>query len=382
MSGPIFVTNNQGKHREVEKLLAGLDVRFQRMDLAAQDGDDVETRAAARVREAYSRLNEPCFCESSGLFLFDHGGAPGVKFKRTLRDLREDGFAAQYGGSAGIARVAVAYASSSTDIVTFTGSIAGKLLKSPRGTEGYGWDRLWVPDGYDRTLSEMHSSTFIANMRAIPYLELADHLRGETSAGTFEAHVTVKPLEVARLEQFREACSALGVKCISIELPEGAEKDQPMTASFHRGELIDVEREVLEIARELARKGFDVTRSKIERHGTLERTTPETDEAARLAPSTNYFEYHVKLALAPDADIAMIASKLKAVGGHLSRNARNTTGERFVTLRAKGVGRITAEKQFATLLRTIEEMKLPIRSRIREYTVRDSNLDIDRGWIP
>jgi XTP/dITP diphosphohydrolase len=379
MPGPIFVTNNQGKHREVEKLLAGLDVRFQRLDLAAQDGDDVETRARARVLEAFSRLGEPCFCESTGLFLWEHQGAPGVKFKRMLRDLGEDEFAKTYGGSTGVAKVAVAYASSPTDVHVFSGSIAGKLLRSPRGTEGYGWDRLWVPDGYERTLSEMHGSTFIANMRAIPYLELGDHLRGDTSAGTFEAHITVA---VCDLETFRAACTELGVKCISIELPDGANKSQPMTASFHHGELIAVEREVLEIARALAKKGFDVTRSKIERHGRLEKTTPETDDEARAAPSTNYFEYHVKIAPAADADIAVLAAKLAAVGGHLSRNARNTTGERFVTLRAKGVGRVTAEARFAALLALIEELRVPIRSRIREYTVKDSNLDLDRGWGP
>jgi non-canonical purine NTP pyrophosphatase (RdgB/HAM1 family) len=374
----IFVTNNEGKHREVERLLAGLQVRFQRMDLAGHEGAlDVEELARLRVSEAYARLSQACFVERSGLFLYDHPGELGVKFKRALRDLGEEALARKYGGSRGVARVAVAYEDARGTRV-FSGSISGTLLEEPRGEGGYGWDRIWMPDGYDRTLAEMQSSAFVVNMRAAPYLELGDTLRGETSAGTFEAHVTVGPCD---LEAFRAACTELGVKCISIELSRGETKHQPMTGSFHHGEIVGVHGEVMELARSLAKKGFDVTRTKIERHGHLERTTPETDAAAATAPSTSYFEYHVKIVPPAGADLGALASRLAPLGAHLSRNARNESGERFVTFRVRA-GRITAEKRFAELLAMLEELRLDVRSRIREYTVVDSNLALDRGWLP
>jgi inosine/xanthosine triphosphate pyrophosphatase family protein len=354
----IFVTNNEGKHRAVERLLAGLQIRFQRMDLAGHDGvNDVEDVARLRVTEAYARLKQACFVERSGLFLYDHPNELGAKFKRALRDLGEEDLARRYGGARGVARVAVAY-EDGTGPRVFSGSISGTLLSEPRGEGGHGWDRIWLPDGYERTLAEMQSSKFVVNMRAAPYLELGDMLRGETSAGTFEAHVTVGPCD---LEAFRAACAELGVKCISIELSRGETKHQPMTGSFQRG--------------------FDVTRTKIERHGHLERTTPETDAAAATAPSTNYFEFHVKIAPPADADLSALASRLAPLGAHLSRNARNDSGERFVTLRVRA-GRITAEKRFAQLLAMLAELRLDVRSRIREYTVVDSNLDLDKGWLP
>lgn len=378
METVIFVTNNEGKHREVERLLAGLSVRFQRMDLAGHEGvEDVEELARLRVAEAYARLKQPCFVERSGLFLYDHPGELGVKFKRALRDLGEEALARKYGGSHGVARVAVAY-EDGTGPRVFSGSISGTLLKEPRGEGGYGWDRIWVPTGYQRTLAEMQSSKFVVNMRAAPYLELGDTLRGETSAGTFEAHVTVGPCD---LEAFRAACAELGVKCISIELSRGETKHQPMTGSFHHGEIVGVHGEVMELARGLAKRGFDVTRTKIERHGHLERTTPETDAAAATAPSTNYFEYHVKIVPPANADPTALASRLASLGAHLSRNARNESGERFVTLRVRA-GRITAEKRFAELLAMLAELRLEVRSRIREYTVVDSNLELDKGWLP
>ena len=378
MESVIFVTNNEGKHREVERLLAGLQIRFQRMDLAGHDGvEDVDELARLRVAEAYARLKRACFVERSGLFLYDHPGELGVRFKRALRDLGAEELARKYGGSTGVARVAVAYEDGRGPRV-FSGSISGTLLKEPRGEGGYGWDRIWVPTGYDRTLAEMQSSKFVVNMRAAPYLELGDTLRGETSAGTFEAHVTVGPCD---LEAFRAACAELGVKCISIELSRGATKHQPMTGSFHHGEIVGVHGEVTELARGLAKRGFDVTRTKIERHGHLERTTPETDAAAATAPSTNYFEYHVKIVPPAGADLTALASRVAPLGAHLSRNARNETGERFVTLRVRA-GRLTAEKRFAELLAVLDELRLEVRSRIREYTVIDSNLELDEGWLP
>ena len=377
-----FVTANRSKHAEVQRLLAGVKLRWERLDLARPATDDLAAIARPRVTEAYRRLGVPCFLENTGLWLWEHGGAPGASFKKTWRELGEAGFAARYGGAHGMARVVVAYAASESDVRTFEGHVAGTLLREPRGEPGFGWDRLWVPDGYDRTLGELRGSTYVVNMRAAPYLELGELLRGHVAPSVFEAHVTVAPCELA---PFRAACAELGVKSISIELPVGETKTQPMTGSFHRGEMLDVQREVMELARELVRRGFDVTRVKIEAHGKLA-FAPETDEAARAAPATSYFEYHLKLALGPEVDVAALGERLRRVGAHLSRNAHKApdergTSERFVTLRAHGVGRNTAEERFAAIVALVESEGLVIRNRIREYTVFDTNVALDRGWI-
>lgn len=387
MKSVVFVTANQSKHAEVERLLAGLDVRWDRLDLARPNTDDLEQIARARVLEAFRRLGKPCFLENTGLWLWDHDG-PGASFKRTWRELGEKGFAARYGGSRGIARVVVALAESADPegVRLFSGSIAGSLLGAPRGEGGHGWDRLWVPDGYDRTLGEMAGSAYVVNMRVAPYLELGDHLRGRTAPGTFEAHLTVALGEGSPgLPAFQSVCAELGVKCISIALPEGDTPNQPMTGSFHRGELLDVQDEVVELARALVRKGFSVTRTKIEAHGRLT-WTPETDEEARRGPSTSYFEFHMKLALPEATELALVARRFKELGAHLSRNAHKAAGpdglaEHFVTIRAHRVGRITAEARFATVCQEIERAGYVVRNRIREYTVFDTNVGLDRGWI-
>ncbi len=402
MKPVVFVTANESKHGEVQRLLAGLDVRWARLDLARPETSDLEAIARARVVEAYRRLGKPCFLENTGLWLWSadshetssrgtprsHAGEPGASFKRVWRELGEEGFAARYGGSRGIARVVVALAESvePADVQLFTGSIEGQLLSAPRGGGSFGWDRLWVPDGYERTLGEMAGSAYVVNMRALPYLELGEHLRGHTSPGTFEAHVTVAVGGSSPdTEAFRTACTDLGLKCISIELPEGETRAQPMTGSFHRGELLDVQQEVVAIARELVRRGFEVTRTKIEAHGRLE-WTPATDDEALKGPSTSYFEFHMKLALPANMDLAPVVARFKELGAHLSRNAHKAAGadgmaEHFVTVRAHRVGRLTAEARFAAFCVEVERAGYSVRNRIREYTVFDTNVALDRGWI-
>ena len=157
----------------------------------------------------------------------------------------------------------------------FRGQNSGSVAQPPRGEQGYGWDRLWIPDGFRRTLAELHGSKYVVNMRLLPFLELGAALRGDGFAGVFESHVTVAVCDEAA---FAKTCDALGVKALFISLPRGAHVRQPMTGVHHRGALSEVMLTVHELARELARAGFEVLRTKIEAVGP-HRALPLTDQA-------------------------------------------------------------------------------------------------------
>ena len=55
--------------------------------------------------------------------------------------------------------------------------------------------------------------------------------------------------------------------------------------------------------------------------------------------------------------------------------------ERFVTLRAYGVGQREAESMFRALEDAVRKLGVPVSNRLREYTVFDSNVDLDSGWL-
>ena len=155
--------------------------------------------------------------------------------KKELRAIGDEGFCRRYVGRRGETRVAVALAKSADDVQLFTGSGEGSVLAAPRGTGGNGWDRVWQPDGYTKTIAELGSARFLINMRQRPFLELAAEVRGKGTPGFFEAHVTVKPCDMTA---FSASCAKWGVKCLRIVMPAGtAQAEQPMTGSYHQGTL-------------------------------------------------------------------------------------------------------------------------------------------------
>lgn len=219
---------------------------------------------------------------------------------------------------------------------------------------------------------------------SLPEQDMAIRLAGQVGSGTFEAHLTVAADDLAARERFRAVCVDLGVKCVLIELPAGHTRSQPMTSTYHHGDLPDVVREVSRLAGELRRRGFAPTRVKLE--AVITNTgVPATDDEARAFPAGNYFEFHVKLALAPDADLDALRVLCERQQAHLSSNAlkRDEAGrsERFVTQRVHGVGRTNAEAVFERLVTDLLAAGYTLSNRLREYTIFDSNIAIDAGWI-
>ena len=209
-------------------------------------------------------------------------------------------------------------------------------------------------------------------------------LQGRSYSGTFEAHITILAAELTTREKFRDVCQGLGVKCILIELPNGITRSQPMTASYYHGTLEDVLAEVQSLAQAIADAGFEVTRIKVE--AMIDNCDiPEDDEDVQALPASNYFEFHVKVTLPGDADVATLQVQCRQRGGHLSANTfkyqRDGQQQRFVTMRLYGVGRRSAEARFDELLQWLEGEGLKLSHKLREYTVYDTNLALDAGWI-
>ena len=99
-----------------------------------------------------------------------------------------------------------------------------------------------------------------------------------------------------------------------IELARGVVRSQPMTSSHHRGTLLESYRGAVALANRLEQKGFFVSRIKIEA-APENLDIPQTDEQARLLPTGNYFEYHLKLILPVEARLEELQALCEARGG-------------------------------------------------------------------
>lgn len=374
-----FVTSNR-KRSELELLLGGLPLSFTRLTLPRPMAALLSERAEERAKSAFAELGEGCIAEVTELRTAA-GDLSGADYKKALEG-EGDGFHARIAGPA-VATVAVAYVDGEQTLV-FEGALYGDLLAKPRGAGGIGWDGTFQPADTTQTLAEMRHHKSFANMRLRPFLELADALRGRSFGGVFEAHVTVSIEGEEELARFDTLCRELAVKSIHIVLPRGETRFQPMTSSYHHGKLLAVQGEVFELARRIGGAGFEVTRAKIEATGS-NREIPQSDADAEGFPH-NYFEFHVKTRIAASADVSELAQVVSAHGAHLSRNARKVFADgarqHFVTLRVYEAGRRHAEARFTELRDALRRAGFDWREPIREYTVYDSNVSVDKGWLP
>ena len=168
----LIATNNAGKVRELASLLAGVPMKLK--NLAGLDGicEIEETgstfRENAEIKAAGYAMQSGVWslADDSGLEVAALGAAPGVYSNRYAGEGASDAAKmrkildqlAAVPDAARDARFVCAMSiADDTGKIVFTaeGSCPGTLANQPRGTNGFGYDPIFVPDGFDRTFGEL-----------------------------------------------------------------------------------------------------------------------------------------------------------------------------------------------------------------------------------
>ena len=201
--------------------------------------------------------------------------------------------------------------------------------------------------------------------------------------GTFEAHITIKAVNSELKQNFSLLCQKLNVKCIFIELPQGVIRSQMMTASYHHGTFKDVLQQINQIADIIISADFEVTRIKIEAM-VSNQDIPMSDIKAQKLSKSNYFEFHVKAILSASENLEALKKYCLQHNAHLSKNTFKKLidgkQERFITMRIYGLGYKSAQTRFDNLILYLKSKGFKLSQQQREYTVFDSNLNLDAGW--
>ena len=152
---PVFVTSRAEKAVEAKRL--GFDLECVGLDLAEPQALDPGEIVEAKARAAYAALRRPVIVEDSGLAIRVWAGFPGALVKWLEKSAgcaalvpMLDGFADR----SAVATCAVAFFDGSR-LVAARGDVAGRIAASPRGSGGFGWDAVFVPEGSDQTFAEM-----------------------------------------------------------------------------------------------------------------------------------------------------------------------------------------------------------------------------------
>jgi non-canonical purine NTP pyrophosphatase (RdgB/HAM1 family) len=178
----LFVTSNHNKAREAAEIL-GVELRSIDLDLPELQDLDVAQVAAAKAaaaREVLDAPDSPILVEDSGFVIGAWNGLPGALTKWFLASVGNEGILHMLSGekdrsARAVCAVAIAFADGSARV--FLGEVGGAIAPEPRGCGGFGWDPIFVPEGYVETYAELGSRKHEDSHRARALRAARDALR-------------------------------------------------------------------------------------------------------------------------------------------------------------------------------------------------------------
>lgn len=151
-----FVTGNSNKLREAREIL-GVDIQQAQAELAEIQTIHVDVLIRHKAEEAYRKIGVPLIVEDTGLVFHAWHGLPGALIKWFLKTVDNEGLIKMLGDEtdrSALAQCFIAY-HDGKKVQVVEGEISGTIATSVRGKNGFGWDRIFIPEGHDRTFGEM-----------------------------------------------------------------------------------------------------------------------------------------------------------------------------------------------------------------------------------
>jgi XTP/dITP diphosphohydrolase len=192
----VLATRNAKKVEEIRRITAGLPISVLSLDdfpdcpEVIEDRDTFEGNAAKKALETARCTGRPALSDDSGLEVDALGGRPGVLSARYAPDATSGNDPRNYqkllndletvpdGSRTGRFVCCLALAHPDGTVRTFWGRADGSIAREPRGDRGFGYDPVFVPEGFARTFAEMSAREKDALSHRGKALEnLADFLR-------------------------------------------------------------------------------------------------------------------------------------------------------------------------------------------------------------
>ena len=154
MTSLFFITGNSGKFSEVKTMLP--DIKQLDIDLPEIQSLDAQEVIKEKLLAAKEKQEGRFIVEDTSVSIAGLGGLPGTYIKWFLKSMSLEKIAtiAQASGDVSAeAKVCIGY-TDNNNILFFEGIIKGKIVQ-PRGSEGFGWDKIFQPDGFEKTFGEM-----------------------------------------------------------------------------------------------------------------------------------------------------------------------------------------------------------------------------------
>lgn len=150
-----FITGNQNKADYLAKYL-NVPVKHQKVELDELQSLDLRTIVDHKVRQAYEVVKTPVLVEDVALEFSALGRFPGTFIKFLIDEVPFDTICRMLDGLSRDAVARCVFGYFDGDKVTFfEGSLEGTIAEHPAGDNGFGWDQIFIPEGYSVTRAEL-----------------------------------------------------------------------------------------------------------------------------------------------------------------------------------------------------------------------------------
>jgi XTP/dITP diphosphohydrolase len=167
----VIASRNEGKIKEIKNALHGLDIEllslsdFPETPEVEEDGITFEENAAKKAKTIFEHTKLTTIADDSGLEVMHLRCEPGVHSKRysgnhatdkqnndkllkELEGIDIDNRKARF-------RCVIALFNPFINELSFEGKCDGYIIEEPKGDNGFGYDPLFVPEGYNKTFAEL-----------------------------------------------------------------------------------------------------------------------------------------------------------------------------------------------------------------------------------
>ncbi|MFH1563954.1 MAG: XTP/dITP diphosphatase [Nitrospirota bacterium] len=169
----VIASGNRGKIEEIRKILSDMGIKFLSLEnfpqlpAIVEDGTTFEENAIKKAKEVCERTGKVTIADDSGLEVDCLGGAPGIKSARfggdgltdaernqrlleLLKDVPTSKRKARF-------KCVIAIVIPGRGTRTVSGECDGVISLEVRGNYGFGYDPVFIPDGYSKTFGELGS---------------------------------------------------------------------------------------------------------------------------------------------------------------------------------------------------------------------------------
>ncbi len=155
-----FLTGNLKKLEEIRTIL-GKDFDVKNIELDIKEIQDIDGLQVAvkKAKDAFRLVQKPIIVEDTSLYIKAWHNLPGAFNKWFMKTVGNEGMLKMlesYEDRSAVAQTVIAY-NDGKGVRTFEGMVKGKISKEIKGENGFGWDKIFIPDGQDKTFAEVSS---------------------------------------------------------------------------------------------------------------------------------------------------------------------------------------------------------------------------------